>query len=647
MGAIQRQPWHPEVQHKVLDASFVLRADGRLLQVSAPLRQLLGVAQNAAFNQFDQILDEATQAQQVLQWLRASAPYACLSVPLHAHAPALQPPHGELLLTALPARGLPRAHCVLRLAGPDGELLGTQRVVMDASELQHAQAHCRDLVRGQTETLLELHRYQAALEESEFRWKFALEGSGQGVWDWDVASDLSTYSAQWLQVLGYASAPVLSTTPGWSTFVHPMDLGRMSDALQACLSGATPRYACEFRMCKRDGSTVWVHSRGMVVGRGGAGEPLRLIATLSDITQRKAMEMDLRVAAVAFESPVSMMILNAHGVIERVNQAFIDATGYGASAAAGRTLEFLQSGTYDAAFYATLWRTVEQNGKWEGEVWGRRNNGAAYLKWMSIACVRDGAGQLTHYVASDLDITGRRKAEEALKRMNRSLDKKKAFLRALAAKNEATRENERKHIAREVHDELGQVLTALRMDTTLIRMRFGGLTPELDAKVGDMRSLVDQAIQGVRNVASRLRPAVLDMGLHPALEWLCAEFAQRAGIPCQFDSSFRELALDEARAVVVFRIVQESLTNVSRYANATQVRVILLRKRDSLVVEVQDNGCGFVPELVSQRAQSFGLRGMQERAISLDGRINIISAPGSGTTIAMLIPYLVQDAEIT
>jgi len=210
-------------------------------------------------------------------------------------------------------------------------------------------------------------------------------------------------------------------------------------------------------------------------------------------------------------------------------------------------------------------------------------------------------------------------------------------LRELVALNEATREEERKHIAREVHDELGQVLTALRMDMSLLGMRHGPQDAALHAEVQSMKILVDRAILGVRNVATHLRPVALDMGLVPAIEWLCQEFARTNVLPCTLDAQ-GTLALDESRAVVIFRIVQESLTNITRYARASAVTVTLSRRGHDLWLEVRDDGCGFDVDAAGQKG-SFGLLGMRERAIALGGCLDIASAPGRGTLVVLTIPF--------
>lgn len=229
------------------------------------------------------------------------------------------------------------------------------------------------------------------------------------------------------------------------------------------------------------------------------------------------------------------------------------------------------------------------------------------------------------------DVADRQKVE-------RSLAESRGQLRRLVTQIEAAREVERKHLAREVHDELGQLLTGLRMDMSLLEMRFGAQNPDLAEKVQIMKSLLDRAIQGVRNVVTNLRPTALDMGLVAALESVCTEFTERTGIDCVFHTFEQAVDLDEARAVVVFRIVQESLTNIMRHARASHVSVTLGLDGNTLGVEVQDNGQGF-DITVGPAATSFGLLGMRERAHGLGGRFDIISAPGQGTVAGLTIPF--------
>jgi PAS domain S-box-containing protein len=257
-----------------------------------------------------------------------------------------------------------------------------------------------------------------------------------------------------------------------------------------------------------------------------------------------------------------------------------------------------------------------------------RKNGSEFPCDINLSSLETNQGRLLMAVVRD--VSAHQQAEQALNESHQRL-------RELAAQNEATREEERKHIAREVHDELGQVLTALRMDISLLGMRYGALNPTLVDKLTGTKGLVDRAIQGVRNVAGNLRPVALDMGLVPAIEWLCSEFTEHTAVPCQLHTQEEHLSLDETRNVLVFRIVQESLTNITRYAQASQVDVTLERHGNELGMEVRDNGCGF--DVAAARTQkTFGLLGMRERALALGGKIHVSSTPNKGTKIRMMIP---------
>jgi PAS domain S-box-containing protein len=363
----------------------------------------------------------------------------------------------------------------------------------------------------------------------------------------------------------------------------------------------------------------------------------RVISIVRDVTARKEMEDDQRIAAIAFESELGMVITNAQRIIVRVNKAFTKITGYSAEEALGRTPRLLSSGHHSAAFYDAMIDRIQSDGSWQGEVWNRRKSGEIYPVWLSIATVCDVEGNITHYVGSHHDISELKSAESALNQLNQELTESRGSLRAMASQKEVRLELERKHIAREVHDELGQVLTGLRMNLSMSLKDHGNLAPGLALELQNMKKLVDQAIAGVRNVAANLRPVALDMGLVAAIEWLGAEFSKRMAIPCTISAQPGSFQIDDGRAVVFFRIVQESLTNIARHAEATQVDIKLVSRGDAMRLEVRDNGRGF---LVNARRtkKTFGLLGMRERSLALGGTLEVNSTPGLGTVVVVLIP---------
>ncbi len=222
------------------------------------------------------------------------------------------------------------------------------------------------------------------------------------------------------------------------------------------------------------------------------------------------------------------------------------------------------------------------------------------------------------------------------KQTEHDLDESRNQLRGLSARREEAREEERKYIAREVHDELGQILTGLKLNVSVLDHKLAADSPELRGQVQEAMQLTDRALAVARNIASALRPAALDMGIVSALEWLTGRFSANTGIKCEMHISDTDVALDESHAIALFRIVQESLTNVSRYAKAEKVDVDLHKEADDYVLKVRDNGCGF--DASTKKIDSYGLLGMRERALMLGGELIINSSPGNGTEIVVRIP---------
>jgi signal transduction histidine kinase len=224
----------------------------------------------------------------------------------------------------------------------------------------------------------------------------------------------------------------------------------------------------------------------------------------------------------------------------------------------------------------------------------------------------------------------------ALRESERRLEESLVRLRELSAHRERAREEERMHIARELHDELGQALTALRMKIALLRVEFGQDNPALIHHVGKLNELVDRTIGVVRGVSSALRPATLDMGVVPALESLVKELRARSDIDCELVVPEPSLGLDDGVELAIFRVAQESLTNVTRHARASAVRMTLQARDDRCLLEVRDDGCGFAPDDIERG--KFGLVGMRERVEMLGGEFSISSTPGEGTSLRVCLP---------
>jgi signal transduction histidine kinase len=211
-------------------------------------------------------------------------------------------------------------------------------------------------------------------------------------------------------------------------------------------------------------------------------------------------------------------------------------------------------------------------------------------------------------------------------------------LRNLSSHLESVREEERTRLAREIHDELGQALTALKMDIFWLRRHLVNESEPVLKKIRSMEGLVDATIRTVQRLSGELRPGLLDdLGLAAAIEWQTEEFQNRTGITCEAAVNLQEASLSRDHVTAIFRIFQETLTNVARHAEASRVDVRLDTQGDRLVLEVKDNGRG-ITESEIKDPKAFGLIGMRERVLALNGECVISGRPGSGTTIVVYIP---------
>lgn len=243
----------------------------------------------------------------------------------------------------------------------------------------------------------------------------------------------------------------------------------------------------------------------------------------------------------------------------------------------------------------------------------------------------DDLGNVRSVITSTHDITEKRRAESALEASRQELRELSSYLQRI-------REEERIKIAREIHDELGQQLTGLKMDIFWLNDKIIAPDEPMRAKLRDIFELIDGTIDSVRRIAAELRPSVLDnLGLVEAMAWQATEFTNRTGIQIDFQSGIQDLAIQPDTATVLFRIFQEALTNVTRHADATTVSVAIELREERLILKIRDDGKGFDSEKKGNKT-TWGLLGMKERALMIGGTFEIESRPMEGTVITVTAP---------
>jgi PAS domain S-box-containing protein len=269
-------------------------------------------------------------------------------------------------------------------------------------------------------------------------------------------------------------------------------------------------------------------------------------------------------------------------------------------------------------------------------LWALRADGTEFPIEASISQATIGGRKLLTVILRD--ITERAKAEHEIRRAHDEL-------RELAQAMHEVREGERTRIARELHDELGQALTALKMDVDLLGETISRDRTDLLERTDAMRELLDSTVATTRRISTDLRPLVLDdLGLGAAAEWLSQTFTQRTHVPCDLNVDAACAQLGEPQASALFRILQESLTNVAKHAHAKRVEVRLERSGDDAVLTVVDDGVG-MDTAARPNPRSFGLRGIGERVMLLGGEVKITSRPGAGTALVVRIPLARAGAQ--
>ncbi len=318
-------------------------------------------------------------------------------------------------------------------------------------------------------------------------------------------------------------------------------------------------------------------------------------------------------------------VLSSDHTVLHCNTRFARFLGAGLQSVIGSSMLDLVWPDDHPKLDALLRRAAQRNCR--GEIRLQSRKGAPLSVHLSLNPLRMDSTRAVCLIASDLS---------EMKRAEQELLASSEQLRNLAAHLLSVREEERARISREVHDELGQSLTAVKMDLAWLA---GPLPRSNRQKLKRIRSalrLTDTIFQSIRRISTELRPAILDLGLAAAVEWQVQEFQARSGIQCKVRLLTREVVASNA-STAMFRIFQETLTNVARHAKATRAEVVLQKQRGRLVLLIRDNGRGF-DQAAPGLSKSLGLLGMRERAAILGGRVNISSAPGKGTAVTAWIP---------
>jgi two-component system sensor histidine kinase UhpB len=489
-------------------------------------------------------------------------------------------------------------------------------------------------------TRLHIERLGTKLSQCEERWTATLGSIGDAV----IATD-SEARVTFLN-------PVAATLTGWqSEEAHNQPLKDVfkiinaqtgMDADDEVLRVLEERQILtvtnNVALIARNGREIPVeHSAAPILA--GEGKVIGVVLVFRDVAERRReQEATAEQAALIELTQDSVFVIDMDGTIRFWSRGAEAMLGYSKSQATGKNSHDLLRTEFPRTL-AEINAELMRMGHWEGDLIKTAQDGRRIVMASRWALQWGKRDQPPRVLVINSDITERKRGEE-------SLVLQKEQLRALAERLQWVREEDRKRVARDLHDQIGQILTAIKMDMTWMTRQLPESAGEVLARLTESIQLINDGVKSVRAICSGLRPGVLDdLGLAAAIEWQASEFASRNGIRCQVSVPPVDLHLDGDRATAAFRIFQECLTNVIRHAHASSVRVSLCQEDEHILLVVEDDGIGFRESDLSNSLGSLGLLGMKERAQFYGGNVQISSSPGNGTTVTIRVPVDAPGAE--
>jgi len=421
-------------------------------------------------------------------------------------------------------------------------------------------------------------------------------------------------------------------------FLAPEDGRAFNTLLNLLRNGKKRRTALTMHFVRRDGSRYPVEAR--LFESADQGTPV-FICIANDVSQREASRQalehsasDLR-AIVAHIPGMAFQVIRQHDAppaLRYVSEQSTQLLGIKAAALRAHPERFFKLILEDdrADYQARL---AEAGGghlsfNWEGRIWMEAWKD---VKWVNIRVGQRETPEGTIWDGIMLNITHSRQVEAEIRRS-------RAQLAALAAHVESVKEQERLSLAREVHDDLGGNLTAIKIGLSWLLRNLPPDPPQWLKRTAYLDKVVDQTIDATHRIASSLRPPVLDFGIVSAIEWQLKRFRQNTDIVCELRAPGETIPLGPDADITVFRIVQEALTNVAKHARASKVKVVLTLQQGELQVTVTDNGQGIQPGHTQTHGNGFGVLGMHERAIALGGELSVQPGKRGGTQVSLRMP---------
>ena len=477
------------------------------------------------------------------------------------------------------------------------------------------------------EDLTERKRAEDALLRSEQERAVLLAGTNDLAVLLDVAGIIINTNEQFANQFDTTMSQMIGKRV-WDYFPEPNRSNRKHHFHQVLATGKTVEIEDELE-------GTW-HYAKVCPMTDASGQVVWVAVFIRDITEQKAAEAALRQSearyrSLAENSPGMILLIDPDGICRYVSPSVERILGFSSETVLGAKPDDFLSAEDAALALSMAARALNGEAIQNFEARVRKKDGTfAVVEWEGAPIYEN--GRIAHAQFLGRDITDRKIAEEKLKASRRRLQELSMHLLS-------SREQERAGIAREIHDDLGQSLTAIKLNACWLKNQIPGDRTLLIERTEDAIRLVDTVIQTVKRISADLRPGLLDdLGLSAAVEWQAESYKKRSGIDIHVNVTPEEIVLDEAFSIALFRVFQESLTNVIRHSGATEAWVALSKKTDAVTLAVTDNGVGITENALAKK-ESFGLIGMRERIHALGGNIRVFKMPAGGTRVSVHVPF--------
>ena len=490
------------------------------------------------------------------------------------------------------------------------------------------------LMTGSMMDITERKLAEEKIIHSNERFELIAKTTNDAVWETDLETGVSWGNEMHQMMYGLTLENEIPNFEDWEMHLHPDDRDWVVKSLHEALASTDNTWITEYRFLKSSGEIVTIYDRTYIV-RNKEGKPVRMMGSMMDITERKKVEDALLQSEEKYRTLVEqatdgIFIADHTGKFVIVNSAAVKLSKYTEEELANLTI-------YDLADPEEIKTNPFRFEEMKSEQ-GARSERKLKRKDGSILDIEINAKFLSdgRFLAFIRDITERKKAEDELNSSYKAI-------RKLTSHLQNAREEERTHIAREIHDELGQQLTVLKMDVSWLNKKIKQLeNQQLNDKAAEIVQMLNDTVNTVRRISSDLRPVLLDdLGLAAAIEWHLMEFGKRSGIKTEFFTLESAIEIPRAIATGLFRIYQESITNIARHAEATEVMVELFVEDKVVTMAISDNGKGFDVTNIG-RKKTLGVLGMQERTVMMGGTFRIKRNPAKGMKVEVQVPVL-QD----